>query len=133
VNGLDTNVLIRYIVQDDAAQSAAATKLIENRCTRQTPGFVSHLVLAELTWVLHRGYGYGRDTIQDILAGLLSSVELQVQEPATAWRALQAFRKGNADFADYLIGCIHEAHGCQATWTFDQKAAQSFVHQLVRE
>src|SRR5699024_1283498 len=95
VNGLDTNVLIRYIVQDDAAQAAAATKLIQNRCTRQTPGFVSHLVLAEITWVLHRGYGYGRGTIEAILAGLLSSVELQVQEPAIVWRALQAFRKGN--------------------------------------
>src|SRR5699024_4784317 len=109
----------------------AATKLIEDGCTRQTPGFVSHLVLAEITWVLHRGYGYSRDTIRDILTALLSSVELQVQEPAVAWRALQAFRKSNADFADYLIVCVDNAHGCQTTWTFDRKAAKSDDHDLV--
>ena len=131
MTGLDTNVLVRYIVQDEPAQAAAATQLLESQCTRDNPGFVSHLVLAELCWVLGRGYGYDRDTLQTVLTGLLSSVELSVQESAVAWQALRAFQSGNADFADYLIGSSHAAHGCVTTWTFDRKAAKSPWHQLV--
>ena len=129
--GLDTNVLVRYIVQDDARQAEAAARLMESRCTRDEPGFISHIVLAELCWVLSKGYGYDRKVQASVLSSLLVTAELDVQESEVAWQALRAFEKGNADFADYLIGHIGRDAGCEATWTFDRKAAKSGLHQLL--
>jgi predicted nucleic-acid-binding protein len=129
--GLDTNVLIRYIVRDDRKQTAAATRLIETECTREAPGFVSQLVLAELFWVLDRGYEYPRDLIVPVIAKLLSAVELQVELAEDVWTALRAYQAGPAEFADYLIGLRGRAFGCEATATFDRKAAKSDFHTLI--
>lgn len=129
--GLDTNVLVRYIVQDDAHQAAAATGLIEGQCTRDNPGLVSHLVLAELCWVLGRGYGYDRKLQASVLSALLATAELRVQQPDSVWPAIRAFEQGPADFADYLMAQINREQGCDATWTFDRKAAQSPLHRLL--
>lgn len=68
MTGLDTNVLVRYIVQDDPKQSKLATECIEQRCTSESPGFVNLVVLCELTWVLARGYGYGVIPLQPCCA-----------------------------------------------------------------
>jgi predicted nucleic-acid-binding protein len=131
VIGLDTNALVRYIVQDGARQASAATRLIESTCTREDPGFISHLVLAELCWVLGRGYGYPRPTLMSVLSNILTAAELQVQDAGTVWQALRAFEAGSADFADYLIALVHETEGCEITYTFDRKAAKSGLHRLV--
>lgn len=133
MNGLDTNVLVRYIVQDDAKQATAATQLIETECTRDNPGFISHLVLAELLWVLGSGYGYQREILVTIVSRILVSAELKVQNASIVWSALRAFEHGPADFADYLIARIHETEGCGTTWTFDRKASKSPLHQLIEE
>lgn len=130
--GLDTNVLARYIVRDDAKQAAAATRLLESACTAESPGFVSHLVLAELSWVLSRGYGCSKEVLVSVLAKLLSAEELQVEHSAEAQVALRAFQNGDADFADYLIGLRGRAAGCEATLTFDRTAATSDWHRLVK-
>ena len=87
--GLDTNVLLRYIVRDDAAQAKAAGRLIEARCSKDAPGHVSHVVLAELAWVLGRGYGYAKAEVVKVMEAILSSAELKVQESALAWAALR--------------------------------------------
>lgn len=129
--GLDTNVLLRYIVRDEAAQAKAASRLIEGRCSKEEPGHVTHVVLAELSWVLGRGYGYAKDEVVKVLAAILSSAELRVQESAQAWAALRAFQAGQADFADYLIGAANEACGCGATFTFDKRVVRSGWHSLV--
>ena len=76
--GLDTNVLIRYIVRDDDEQAKAATLLIESRCTAEEPGLVSPVVLCELSWVLSRGYGYGREVVAGVIRRILSVQELRV-------------------------------------------------------
>lgn len=128
--GLDTNVLLRYIVRDDAAQAKAASRLIEGRCSKEEPGHVAQVVLAELAWVLGRGYGYTKAEVVKVLLAILSSAELRVQESATAWAALRAFQSGQADFADYLIGAVNEACGCATTCTFDKRAAKSGWHSL---
>lgn len=129
--GLDTNVLLRYIVRDDAAQAKVASRLIEARCSKEQPGHVSHVVLAELAWVLGRGYGYAKEEVVKVLAAILSSAELRVQEAALVWAALRAFQSGRADFADYLIGAVNASCGCEATYTFDKRAAKSGWHSLL--
>ncbi len=100
--GLDTNVLVRYIVRDDEKQSQAATRLIESKCTVDAPGLVNLIVLCELAWVLTRGYGYGRDMVGRVIRRILSVQELKVENAELAWRAIRQFEQGKADFADYL-------------------------------
>ncbi len=129
--GLDTNVLLRYIVRDDAAQAKAAGRLIEERCSKEQPGHVSQVVLAELAWVLGRGYGYAKAEVVKVLGAILTSAELKVQEAALAWAALRAFQTGQADFADYLIGAENASCGCETTCTFDRRAAKSGWHTLL--
>ena len=128
--GLDTNVLVRYIVQDDPHQAEVATALIEEHLSDTSPGFVSHLVLVELVWVL-RGYGYSRSVIADVLTRLLSAIEIRIDQVELVWSALRAYRNGPADFADYLIGTHARAAGCAVVKTFDRKAARSACHELI--
>lgn len=123
--GLDTNVLVRYVVQDDPEQSEVAARLVEGRCTRESPGFVSQLVLAELVWVLRGAYGYDKPVVVSVLRQILQTSELTVDRPALAWAALSDYEKGPADFADCLIGHQNHAAGCAVTFTFDKKAGQS--------
>lgn len=129
--GLDTNVLVRYLVRDDAQQAALATDLMETRCSKESPGFISHVVLVELCWVLGRGYGYARPEQVRVLQALLQVAELNVQQPPLVWAAIRAFEHGRADFSDYLIAEVNRAAGCNATRTLDRKAAQSPLHKLV--
>ena len=94
--GLDTNILIRYIVQDDAAQASAATRLIENRCTQQTTGFVSIVVLVQLVWVLAAAYEYEKSVIASVIGQILRTtdpspfVNACSSAPATVFRAAVA-------------------------------------------
>ncbi|MGB9429123.1 MAG: type II toxin-antitoxin system VapC family toxin [Gammaproteobacteria bacterium] len=128
--GLDTNILVRYLVRDDAKQAVIAGKLIETRCTDASPGFVSQLVLAELFWVLTRGYEYPKALLVGVLTKLLTASELEIEDSTNAWTALRAYESGNADFADYLIGLCARSTGCETTYTFDKRAAKSGLHTL---
>ena len=77
--GLDTNVLVRHLVQDDPAQSHAATQVITKRCTRDEPGFINRIVLCELVWVLESAYGYSKDTIVVVLDKILRTSQLKIE------------------------------------------------------
>lgn len=133
MNGLDTNVLVRYIVQDDPKQSKAANRLMEKRCTTGDPGWISLPVLVELVWVLTGAYGYSRSIVQRVLHQLLSTAELRVEEPDLAWAALRAYENGSADFSDYLIGIGNRRRGCKTTFTFDRKAGGSDWFSVVAD
>jgi predicted nucleic-acid-binding protein len=130
--GLDTNVLVRYIVRDDEKQSAAATRLIEAKCTTDNPGRVSSIVLCELAWVLTRGYGYSRAMVGRVIRRILSVQELQAEKPELAWQAVRLFEQGRADFADFLIGLSNRENKAEVTYTFDTKAAESDLFQIVK-
>ncbi|MFT4180268.1 MAG: type II toxin-antitoxin system VapC family toxin [Thermomonas sp.] len=119
--GLDTNVLVRYLAQDDARQSAQATRLIES-LDAQNPGFVSLVALVELVWVLESAYAASHDVVHDTLEGLLRSKELLVEQPATVARALRMFAAGHRDFADCLLACTCTAAGCGTVYSFDKAA-----------
>lgn len=129
---LDTNVLARYVVRDEPRQTAAATRLIESSCTPESPRFVSLIVLAELVWVLARGYRYPRPQITTVLRTMLSADDLRVERAELAWQALNLYEDGEADFADYLIGLIGRDEKAEATYTFDRRATRNPLFRLVR-
>lgn len=129
--GLDTNVLARYIVRDDPRQTAAATRLIESRCTVADPGSVPLVVLCELVWVLDRGYGYTRPVIAGVLRRLLAAEDLQVESTDLAWQALGLYEQEKADFSDYVIGLSNREKKAEITYTFDKRAAGSALFKMV--
>jgi len=124
VVGLDTNVVVRYLAQDDPKQSAAANKLFETVLTPDEPGFVSAVVLCEIAWVLAECYGADRARIRTALEGLLVARQLSVEAPDTVRKALRAWGESGADFADALIGAVAASHGAAKTVTFDRAAAK---------
>jgi len=121
VIGLDTNVLVRYVMQDDPRQSPRATRLIDSLAP-QAPGYVSLVVLVELVWVLRSNYGLARGQVATVLETLLRSKELLIERAETLAQALERFESAGADFADALIERIAAAAGCEATYTFDAGA-----------
>lgn len=127
--GLDTNVLVRYLTQDDPDQAARASRLIEGHCTRQTPGRVALVVLCELVWVLRGAYRYEKGLVAEVLAQILATAELQVEGADIADRALSAYRTGSADFSDYVIVHANSMADCEVTYSFDRKLAE---HERVR-
>ena len=129
--GFDTNVLVRYIVQDDPVQADAATRLIESRCTAQTPGYVSVLVLMELVWVLTTAYRYKKSTVAAVIAQILRTAEFTVEDRDIVWAALRTFEARTAEFADCLIASRNHARGCAETYTFDRRAARGRYMTLV--
>ncbi len=129
--GLDTNVLIRYIVRDDQRQAEAATRLIESKCTLEDPGLINPIVLCELVWVLIRGYGYDRRMVAGVVRRILSVRELRVDGAELAWRAIRLYEQGKADFADYLIGLSNQDEKADTTYTFDQTATESSLFKMV--
>jgi predicted nucleic-acid-binding protein len=122
VIGLDTNVLVRYIMQDDARQSLQATRLVE-ALTADLPGFVPLVVVVELAWVLGSAYGLRRAQIVAAFEGLLRTKEIVVERAEIVWQAVRLFRSGNADFADCLIERSALSAGCERVMTFDRSAA----------
>jgi predicted nucleic-acid-binding protein len=122
--GLDTNVLVRYLAQDDREQSRRATRLIEGTLSAEMPGWISIVVLAELVWVMQACYDATREEIASILERLFRVRQLRIQEADAAWQALRAYRGGKSDFADCLIERVGHGEGCDRTVTFDQLAVR---------
>lgn len=123
--GLDTNVLVRYLAQDDKTQSAIATRLIEGKLAADAPGFVSLVTLVEVVWVLEGCYPSTKNEIQEILERLLRVKQLRVQDAEIVWQAVRLFKASKADFADCLIERIGCAFDCEYTATFDKAAAKT--------
>jgi predicted nucleic-acid-binding protein len=129
---LDTNVLVRYVVQDDSGQLAASKRLID-RCVGEGQSlFVPVTVTVELEWVLRASFGYGKDDVLQVLSNLLSAAELSFESERALEVALQLYREGAADFADCLHIALATAAGEQPLWTFDRNAAKVNGAQLLR-
>ncbi len=120
--GLDATILVRLLVRDDPAMAEHAERVILQRCSPDAPGFVNHIVLCELAWVLERAYGYRRDDIVALLDALCRAPDFRVQEVEIVRQAIDLFRTGRADFADCLIGVVNRAAECTVTLTFDPDA-----------
>lgn len=128
--GLDTNVLVRYVAQDDPKQSPKATRLIES-LTVDEPGFVSVVSVVELVWVLSGCYASTKGEICEVLETLLRTKEIIVAQADTVWKALRLFRDGKADFADCMIERAANEAGCSHTATFDRDAAKTCGMRLI--
>ena len=122
--GLDTNVLVRYVTQDDPVQSAKASELIES-LTTASPGFVSLVSILELVWVLQSCYQSAKSDVVMVLETLLRTRELTVEHAEIIWQALRKFVANKADFADCLIERCAHAAGCEYTATFDPNAIKT--------
>ncbi len=118
--GLDTNVLVRFLVGDERRQCELAMRIIDNATKEGTLCFISVVVLCELVWVLESAYGYRREEIADLLERLLSARQFFVDEKDTVYSAVRDYRRGKADLADYLIGRLNRTAGCEVTVTFDK-------------
>lgn len=127
--GLDTNVLVRYVTQDDPQQSALATRLVDS-LDEHRPGFVSVVALVELHWVLRRAYRVSRATAASVIRTLLDARELLVEESDAVRRAVDRL-VGDADFADALVSELGRLAGCEHTVTFDRVAARLPGMELV--
>lgn len=120
---LDTNVLVRFLVQDDPLQAQLATKVID-QLTDEAQGFVSREVLIELVWVLERAYRLGRAEIAAALDGLLSATELNIEGSDEVAPALELYRNDGFGFADLMIAAAALRAGAAELVTFDRKAAR---------
>ena len=122
---LDTNVIVRYIAQDDPVQSAAATRIFEDIISDKNHGFITSIALCETLWVLSRAYGQSRSKLVEVIEALLKADNLELEHRDLVWSAKEDFRNGNADFSDYLIARIGKAQGASTTLSFDRNALKS--------
>lgn len=120
---LDTNVLVRFLVQDDPLQAQLATDIVE-QLTDDAPGFLSREILIELVWVLERAYRFGRAEIAIAIGDLLSATELEIEGADEFGPALELYRNEGFGFADLMIAAAARRVGAVELVTFDKKAAR---------
>lgn len=131
MKALDTNVLVRYLTQDDAEQTPVARRVIDDALDAGESLYVSAVVLCEIVWVLESAYGLGTERVAAAVEGLLRSAQLRYEHPARLWRALAAYRDGRGDFADHLIGLDGLDAGASTTFTFDRALPRSDLFTLL--
>ena len=120
--GIDTNVLVRYLIRDDQSQYERARRLIHREVERGEPVLVSLLVLLEMEWVLRSRYELTKPDIVAALSSLLQTAELAFEDEPSVEDALYSWKNSLAEFADCLIDARNRQLGCRATATFDRKA-----------
>ena len=118
--GLDTNVLVRYLTQDDPRQARKAAKFLEEGAERGESFFITSVAMCELVWVLESSYGLRRTESAKVLEQLLRTAQFRFENTDQLWLALGDYRRGKGDFADYLIGRLGSAADCEQTATFDR-------------
>jgi predicted nucleic-acid-binding protein len=121
--GLDTNVLLRFFLEDDPQQSKRARALVAS-LSRQEPGYISSVVLAEAFWVLQRGYRKSKPELLAFIASLLGAQQMVLENPAAVAEAMYRFEHSNADFADCFIERLCSLGGCSRTMTFEDRASK---------
>jgi predicted nucleic-acid-binding protein len=120
--GLDTNIVVRYLVQDDPIQTEKVVGLFERRLTEHDPGFVSVVVIIETAWVIENIYDFTDIAIAAAIEGLLAADNVIVENEQAVFAAIRTLKEGHGSFADALIGKICSQVGCSHTLTFDRKA-----------
>ena len=130
VIGIDTNVLVRYLVQDDKLQASAANKILD-RVSELNPAFINNIVMCETVWVLSRAYKYEKKLIVKAMEQILSTSGIEFENAEAVRKALRHYTNGSADFSDYLIAEINKENGAKTTYTFDRKAAGNSLFTLI--
>jgi predicted nucleic-acid-binding protein len=129
MRGLDTNVLVRYLVRDDRKQAEKASVAIHRAAALGKRCYINHIVLCELVWVLGSAYDYSKKEIAGVLDMILVTKQFEIDAKDIVIQAINDYRNESGDFADYLIGRTNRAKGCDTTATFDLslKSAQHFT------
>ena len=122
--GIDTNVLVRFLLRDDEAQFQKANKLIQWEVTAGRGVLVSQLVLLETEWVLRSRYGFSKIQLLEVIASLLDTRDIQLEDEQSVEEAIYQWKEASADFADCLIAARYRRLGCSATATFDASAVK---------
>ncbi len=129
--GLDTNVLVRYIAQDDKTQSVTSSQFIETKLSDKNPGYINHIVLIETVWVLESCYETSKPMIINVIKKLASTMQLILQDSESVYKALRLFEKNNIEFADTLLAITNKKNGCTTTVTFDKKAGKTKLFSII--
>ena len=128
---LDTNVVIRYLAQDDPWQAAAATRLMEKTLTTDNPGFIALVTVCEIAWVLEACYAADRASVREAIEGLLGTKQIAVESSELVWKAIRAWVDTSADLSDAIIGQVGLARGAGKIVTFDKAAAKLPAFELL--
>ncbi|MDR3369213.1 type II toxin-antitoxin system VapC family toxin [Rhodoferax sp.] len=128
---LDTNVLVRFLVQDDAKQGLLARELIRSILAKGEPLFVPVTVMLELEWVLRSNFGFDKAQIILTLSNLLAAAELSFESETAVDVAVELFRQNKADFSDCVHVALCHAAGMTPMWTFDRAASKVDGAQLL--
>lgn len=131
MTGLDTNVVVRFFVEDDPAQFRRVGTLFETFTVRE-PGFISLVAIAEFAWVLRAQYRISRTDLTACLRRLATAPELVLENHDAVLEAIDGFAEGKSDFADYLIQYAGHRAGCRRTLTFDVAAAKATGMHLLK-
>lgn len=120
--GIDTNVLVRYLTQDDETQSLKAAKLIEESISADKQGYITLITLVEIVWVLQSCYGATKHDVCNMIKMVLETKQFFIEQADSCYRALKVYEGGNGDFSDALIATLCKDAGCSEVVTFDKKA-----------
>ena len=131
MTGLDTNVLVRYLTQDEPRQSRRANALVAEVAAGGDRLFVSAVVLCELVWVLRGAYSLDKAAVVSALERILSTAQLEIDEKDVVREAVEDYRTGGGDFADYVIGRRGREAGCERTATFDRRLKTSGLFRVL--
>jgi len=129
--GLDTNILVRYLIQDDPVQARKATSEIEKGLGAGQQFFIADIVMCELVWVLETAYGYVRRDIVPVLENILRTKQFVFENKDLLWQSLADYKTKKGDFADHLIGRTGHKFGCHETVTFDSGLKDNPVFRVL--
>jgi predicted nucleic-acid-binding protein len=122
--GLDTNVIIRYLMQDDRSQFNTAVNLIEKALLQKQLLHVNLIVICEVVWVLDYHYELPREEISQFLGMLLHAEQIEIENRQLALNAFHDYQHSQADFADCVIGHNNQMLGCTTTYTLGKRASK---------
>jgi len=131
MTGLDTNVLMRYLLQDDAKQARRANQIIDRQLSEHNPGFVNLATILEIVWVLRSLLKRSPSEIAAHIEDLLAADSIEVQNEQQVFEAAFALKRGTGEFEDALIGALNVWAGCSQTLTFDRKTARLHYFQVM--
>lgn len=122
--GLDTNIVIRLLVDDNEGQCRRAKAFVGEQAERGAPPLINHLVLLETEWVLRSRYNFSRPELSHAILSLLELPDVAVEQPSVVIAALYTWDEHGGEFADSLIAARNFALGCTKTMTFDRRAVR---------
>lgn len=127
--GIDTNALVRHLTQDDPTQAATASRIIDKASAGGL--FISTIVLCETVWVLSEVFHLKRKQLEDVLEKILLSEQFACENKDALWLALDDYRRGKGDYADYVISRVSHSAGCTHTVTFDRALKNDRLFQVL--